>query len=221
MMPLGRLKPADREAVLLRFMQQQSLAEVGAGLGISENTARMRVQRSLQKIRAHLSRAGVAVTLALLAALLLEHGASAAPTALLDRLSASSAVPPDGRASAVEGAVRQASLLLSFLSALRPLTVLIVVLGFVVGYGQFQRLVSPQGLSAGEQRRAFQALEGTWRGRLEYADDRTGQHFTYPTTVTVRSLGGGSGLSLVAAYSGSTAVDRTTFMGGRGPGCSR
>lgn len=33
--------------------------------------------------------------------------------------------------------------------------------------------------------------------------------------MTARSLGGGNGLSLVAAYTGSTAVDRTTFTGGQ------
>ncbi len=211
---LGRLKPADREAVLLRFMQQQSLAEVGAGLGVSENTARMRVQRSLAKIRAHLSRAGVAVTLALLATLLLEHGASALPDALLDRLSAPPAAPPGVRIPSVTAAVRRVSLLLLFLSALRPLAVLVVALAVLVGIVQVWRVLPPPRMSPSEQRRAFQTIEGTWRGSLEYADDRTGQHFTYPTTVTARSLGGGNGFSFVAAYTGSTAVDRTTFTGG-------
>jgi len=209
---LGRLKPADREAVLLRFVQQQSLAEVGADLGVSENTARMRVQRSLEKIRAHLSRAGVTVTLALLAALLLERSASAAPAALLDRLSGPPAAPPQALATAA--AVRQVSLLLSLLPARWPLAALLAALGIVIGSVLVQHLVAPQRLSPREQRQAFRALGGAWRGTLEYADDQTGQRFTYPTTVTARSLGGGSGLSLVAAYTGSAAVDRTTFTPG-------
>lgn len=211
---LGRLKSADRQAVLLRFVQQQSLAEVGAGLGISENTARMRVQRSLEKIRTHLSRAGVVVQLALLATLLLERSASAAPNALPGRFSLPAVDLSGDRANTLADAVRRASLLFSFMSALRPLVALVVAAGIAVGFAQVKRLAFPQRLSLREQQRAFRAIDGTWRGSLEYADDRTGQHFTYPTTVTARSLGGGSGLSFVAAYTGSTAVDRTTWAPG-------
>ncbi len=211
---LGRLKSADRQAVLLRFVQQQSLAGVGVGLGISENTARMRVQRSLEKIRTHLGRAGVVVPLVLLAALLLEHSASAAPAALLRRFSLPSADLSGDRASILAAAVRRASMLFSLLSALKLLVVLVVAVGIAAVCVQVPRLVSPQRLSLGEQQRAFRSLDGTWRGSLEYADDRTGQHFSYPTTVTARSLGGGSGLSFVAAYTGSTAVDRTTWTPG-------
>ncbi len=44
------LSEADRKAVLLRFFEKRSLAEVGARLGLSENTARMRVERALDKL---------------------------------------------------------------------------------------------------------------------------------------------------------------------------
>ena len=52
---LDRLKPADRTAILLRYVQDESLAEVGTRLGIPENTARMRIHRAMEKLRAHLA----------------------------------------------------------------------------------------------------------------------------------------------------------------------
>ncbi len=78
---LACLKSGDREAVLLRFFEGYSLAEVGVQLGVSENTARMRVTRALDRMRRHLAHQGVAIGAALLVGLLTEK-ARAAPVAL-------------------------------------------------------------------------------------------------------------------------------------------
>ena len=80
---LASLGAADREAVLLRFFEGQSLAEVGAQLGLSENTARMRVARAVEKMRRHLGREGVTLAATALAALLAERAGEAAPAACL------------------------------------------------------------------------------------------------------------------------------------------
>ena len=44
---MHELCQGDRLAVLLRFFQQKGLREVGLALGLSENAARMRVDRAL------------------------------------------------------------------------------------------------------------------------------------------------------------------------------
>ena len=90
---LARLKPADREAVLLRHFEGRSLAEIGAALGVSENTARMRVARAIEKLRVSLSKAGVVVSVSLLAALLSQRGAQAAPAALTQAIARIAAHP--------------------------------------------------------------------------------------------------------------------------------
>jgi hypothetical protein len=155
---------------------------------------------------------GVVVPLALLVAILLERSTFAAPPTLLAKL----AMPPpnslDGGALAFAGAVRQVSLRLALLSARPWLFVLMLAAGVAVGYITLPPLFFVHRLVPREQRQVFRALDSTWRGSLEYADDRTGQHFTYPTTMTIRSLGGGSGLRLTAVYTGSSAVDQTTFL---------
>ena len=48
---LETLGHSDRTAVLLRFFESQSMAEVGAALGISEAAAKMRISRAIEKLR--------------------------------------------------------------------------------------------------------------------------------------------------------------------------
>ena len=85
---LAKLKSDDREAVLLRFFEGSTLSEVGAQLGISENTARMRVSRALEKMRISLRRTGIALSVATLSALLTERAAQAAPPLLYQQITA-------------------------------------------------------------------------------------------------------------------------------------
>jgi RNA polymerase sigma factor (sigma-70 family) len=58
---LESLGEADRSAVLLRFYQQKSHADVAAALGVSEDAARKRVSRAVIKLREALHRRGMAV----------------------------------------------------------------------------------------------------------------------------------------------------------------
>jgi RNA polymerase sigma factor (sigma-70 family) len=76
---LQALGERDREAVLLRFFGGRAFAEIGAALSLSEDAARMRVERALERMRAALGRRGVTSTAAALAAELAAHAAQAAP----------------------------------------------------------------------------------------------------------------------------------------------
>jgi RNA polymerase sigma factor (sigma-70 family) len=79
---LAELSVAEREAVLLRFFEGRDYASVGARLQLSDNTARMRVARALEKLRARLARRGVTSTSAALAAALAHQAVLAAPSGL-------------------------------------------------------------------------------------------------------------------------------------------
>ena len=56
---LAKLGTAGRDAIILRFFEGNSLAEVGRRLGISEDAAKKRVSRSLAQMRALLLRNGI------------------------------------------------------------------------------------------------------------------------------------------------------------------
>ena len=94
---LGALREADREAVLLRFYQDLSLAEVGEALGVSEEAARKRVNRGLDKLRAYLQRHDIPVTAALLANGIVVPISFGARRAVLLHSISQSAVPGAGK----------------------------------------------------------------------------------------------------------------------------
>ena len=79
---MHELNEADREAVLLRYFESRQLAEVGSRLGLSENTARMRLERALDKLRLLLAKRGVTSTATALATLLVSQSVTAAPAGM-------------------------------------------------------------------------------------------------------------------------------------------
>ena len=83
---LSALPTADRQAVLLRFVCGYSLQETGEAFGISENTARMRVSRALDKLRRTLTKAGIGISVIAISELLQSQPAQAASTGLTARI---------------------------------------------------------------------------------------------------------------------------------------
>ena len=56
---VARLNGSDRRAVLLRFYESKTYGEVGAVLGISEEAARKRVERAVDKLQGMFQRRGI------------------------------------------------------------------------------------------------------------------------------------------------------------------
>jgi len=79
---LDALNEPDRMAVLLRFFENRPFAEIGAALRVSEDAARVRVARALDKLRAVLVRRGITSTAAALAVVLANQSVFAAPPSL-------------------------------------------------------------------------------------------------------------------------------------------
>ena len=85
---LHELNDKDRNALLLRFFQNKSLNEVGAGLNLTENAARMRVERALDKLRGKLARRGITTTASALAGIVSANAVQAAPVGFSATISA-------------------------------------------------------------------------------------------------------------------------------------
>jgi RNA polymerase sigma factor (sigma-70 family) len=79
---LHSLKESDRLAIVLRFLEGQSLRDIGVELGLTENAARMRVDRALDKLRDQLARRGITSVTSSLAAALVVGACTPAPAAL-------------------------------------------------------------------------------------------------------------------------------------------
>src|SRR6266404_5514946 len=79
---MHELSEEDRTAVVLRFFEGRSLKEIGLALGLTENAARMRVERSVERLRGSLSQRGVKSTSSTLAAVLATGAVITAPSTL-------------------------------------------------------------------------------------------------------------------------------------------
>ena len=85
---MGQLNAGDRDAVLLRCFEGRSLKETGQALGVTEDAARKRVARALDKLRRFFTRQGFTLSVATLASLLAANSVQAAPAGLATAISA-------------------------------------------------------------------------------------------------------------------------------------
>ena len=85
---LGTLAEKDRQALLLRFFEDKSLADVGTTLKLGEDAARKRVSRALEKLRKFFARRGIPSTTAIIAGVLSAHSVQAAPPGLAATITA-------------------------------------------------------------------------------------------------------------------------------------
>ena len=79
---MAGLGTSERDALVLRYFQNKSMAEVGKFLGLEENTAQKRVSRALEKLRTFFTKRGVSSTTAILAGMISAHSVQAVPMTL-------------------------------------------------------------------------------------------------------------------------------------------
>ena len=79
---MGSLGAVERDALVLRYFQNKSVAEVGQSLGLAENTAQKRIGRALEKLRKFFAKRGVDSTTAIIAGTISSHSVRAVPAAL-------------------------------------------------------------------------------------------------------------------------------------------
>src|SRR5206468_12513529 len=72
----------DRTAVLLRYFEDKSLREVGETLGTTDDTARKRVNRAVERLREFFAKRGVTVSASGLVIVISANAVQAAPIGL-------------------------------------------------------------------------------------------------------------------------------------------
>lgn len=146
------LNPSDRDAILLRYFENCPFSEIGVNLQVSEDAARVRVGRALDKLREILTKRGITSTATGLAAALATQAAFSAPAGL-----AASVV--GGMASAASlagGAIAQPASILNLMitnKGIATVTALTVCLAAGVAFHQSRKI------SRAEQRLAAVSLE--------------------------------------------------------------
>ena len=85
---MAGLGTSERDALVLRYFQNKSMAEVATFLGLAENTAQKRVSRALEKLRKFFTKRGVDSTTAGIAENISAHSVQAVPVALAKTVTA-------------------------------------------------------------------------------------------------------------------------------------
>ena len=83
-----RLGEKDRNAIVLRFFENKNLREVGAALGASEDSARVRINRALEKLRKFFAKRGGCFSATVIATAVSANSVQAAPVGLAATISA-------------------------------------------------------------------------------------------------------------------------------------
>ncbi len=119
---IGELGKSDRSAVWLRYFEDRSYTDIGERLQLSENAARMRVKRALDKLGALVARRGITSTTAAIAAAVGGQANTAAPAGMASLLAS-------GALAKVAGGVGVASLLsiFGFMNTTKGVVAMVVI----------------------------------------------------------------------------------------------
>ena len=86
------LDDTDRTAILLRYFENKSLRDVGESLGTTDDTARKRVSRAVERLREFFTKSGVTVGASGLALAISDHAVQEAPVGLAVTISTATAL---------------------------------------------------------------------------------------------------------------------------------
>ena len=158
-----QLDGRDRYAVLLRFFEGRTFAEVGVALGVGEDAARMRVERALAKLQRMLERRGVASTATALGVALANQAALAVPAGLSATVTGMALAGAGAAGASATGAA-----LLNLMSTTK-ITIGVAVIVALAGVGAAVREASAVRLLRGEWQNADheRSLAGAMNTRLQ------------------------------------------------------
>ncbi|MDE3100562.1 MAG: hypothetical protein KGJ88_13920, partial [Verrucomicrobiota bacterium] len=158
---MGKLGRKDHDALVLRFFENKNFAEVGAALGASEDAAKMRVGRAMEKLRGFFARRGIHSTAAAIAESISAHSIQPAPAVLAKTVTA---------VALTKGAAASGSTLTLMKGALKIMawtkTKTTIVTGVAVLLAAGITTVAVKTISVARTRAALAAMQGSWEGTL-------------------------------------------------------
>jgi len=212
---MDELREGDRELMLLRYFSGLSHGEIGARLGLAENTARMRGERALERLRAVLVRRGIPSTGAALSTLLANHAfaqaASSAPAGLGVLVTQAALA---GAGSAAGGALVGA---VTFMSTTKVIVIAGLVTTASIGgsiYSQVQASRTEQRLRESEQRCSLSETQcRTLIGQLKQLQEENRPGAEKPAALTAsQSTSQGAPKDVRSMAGSAQAVTKSSFV---------
>ncbi|HEY5041682.1 MAG TPA: sigma-70 family RNA polymerase sigma factor [Verrucomicrobiae bacterium] len=177
---MGRLGETDRNAVVLRFFENKTAAEVAATLKTSEAAAHKRVSRALEKLRKIFSKRGVTLPAALVAGAVAANSVQAAPAGLAATISL----------TAVKGAAVTATVTTLVKGTLKIMTyaklklALGITAGILLAGGAVTVAISQTGGDKLPPNEILQKSQAAYAALTSYSDDGTCVSVLNGTTIT-------------------------------------
>jgi RNA polymerase sigma factor (sigma-70 family) len=157
---LDQLGEKDHDAVVLRFLEGKSLSEVGQALGGSEDAAKMRVSRALEKLRRFFTKRGVTLSAAAIAGAVSASAVQAAPAGLAKSVSAV-ALAKSAAATGLTLALVKGTLKLMLWTKAKTSVITAAVIILAAGTTTIAVKASHEGQATDK---TDAALQGTWLG---------------------------------------------------------
>ena len=158
---LGRLGEKDRDALALRFFEGREFAEVGTAMGTSEDAAKMRVNRALDKMRKFFAKRGVVSTSVIIAGAMSAHSVSAAPTGLAASVTAVAAVKGAAAGTSTLTLVNGAWKLMAWTK-----TKIIIVTSVIILLAAGTTSLGLKAYHSARSKAALAGMAGDWEGVL-------------------------------------------------------
>jgi RNA polymerase sigma factor (sigma-70 family) len=155
---MEQLGQKDHDALVLRFFESRNYKEVGAAMGASEDAAKMRVNRALEKLRRLFNKRGVTSTAATIAGVISANSVQAAPVALAKSVTAAAVAKGAAAGSStltlIKGALKIMAMTKAKTAALTGAAILLTVSTSVV---VVKSVESARGVSNPD-------IQGAWEG---------------------------------------------------------
>lgn len=185
---VAHLGEKDRNIVVLRFLQQKTLKEVGDVLGIDTKAAQKRAERAVDRLRHYFARRGVVLSAAALIAGLSAGAAQAAPPAGLAATLAAGAAFKGTAAAASATPLLHATL--KFMAWLKIQTALIVGAAVLVAAGGAVVAVKEVDLHSRAPEPAYKGKTVTaWFQYIRLAIDHRSQKEVYEGVDALQKMG--------------------------------
>ncbi|MCL2641119.1 MAG: sigma-70 family RNA polymerase sigma factor, partial [Phycisphaerales bacterium] len=124
---LERLGEKQRQAILVRYLENKSVAQTSEALGVSVSVVERRLRHGLEKIREVFARHGFVVPTVAVGAVMMAESAKAAPAGLV-----ASAVGVTTQASASVVGIAKGALTMMKLAAVKTIAAVVAVVVFIV-----------------------------------------------------------------------------------------
>ncbi len=159
---MEQLGQKDHDALVLRYFENKTFTEVGATLGVSEDAAKMRVNRALEKLRKFFTKRGVSSTTAIIAGTISANSVQAAPVALAKSVTAVAIAKGAAASGSILTLIKGALKIMAWTKAKTAIVSAVVVGMATLSVVQYQAQVKLR-----EQNQTLQQQQSSLAGQIQ------------------------------------------------------